>query len=461
MSKHNDHIDDESDDKSDIEIDSTELINNLEFCVIDLETTGGNLQKDKIIEIGLVKIQNCKIVQEMSYLINPEIPIPDFIQKLTSIRNDQIVKAPKIEEIIDPVLDFIGESILVAHNVSFDVPFFNAILKRLGKEKLKNNSLCTNLMTRFLIPNILNSNLGYMCRIFGIRHQKAHRALEDAKAAAYLLLTYLEIFKKKQIKKINHLYYPKNRYELDRYYLKNIASESKAVTEQQIFRELVNFQTPMSITLKGEKGVFLASMPILNAKSEIDFIRDMFITTPYKTMTIKMYGSFFEAITHFNNNFFKLSPTVQKKTLDHLCEEHKIEVNEKAIQNYEATDFLIVPHLIPEQFVIYPLGSLNSVSHNAELIFRLPGQKKKFVHFIFNNLKRIEQISKKSKKNMLHPEVTIFLNAFLTAKKSYPSSNYMFLKKEDFAVNEDQLVKNIQEKLNLVKSPFNYPKEHF
>ncbi len=62
---------------------------------------------------------------------------------------------------------------------------------------------------------------------------------------------------------------------------------------------------------------------------------------------------------------------------------------------------------------------------------------------------------------MLHPEVTIFLNAFLTAKKSYPSSNYMFLKKEDFAVNEDQLVKNIQEKLNLVKSPFNYPKEHF
>ena len=117
---------------------SYELINNLSFCVFDLETTGGNHHSDKIIEIGLVKVENFKIVDEIAFLVKPEVHIPEFIQKLTSIKDSDVDGAPVIEDVIDEILDFMGDSILVAHNTSFDIPFFNSVLKRLGKEELKN-----------------------------------------------------------------------------------------------------------------------------------------------------------------------------------------------------------------------------------------------------------------------------------------------------------------------------------
>ena len=130
---------------------SEQLINSLSFCVFDLETTGGNHKSDKIIEIGLIQIRNKKIVKEINYLINPEIPIPEFIQKLTNIRQVDVQTAPVISDVIEEIIEFMGDSILVAHNTSFDVPFFNSVLKRLNKPILKNKSLCTNLMTKYLI----------------------------------------------------------------------------------------------------------------------------------------------------------------------------------------------------------------------------------------------------------------------------------------------------------------------
>ena len=105
--------------------ESIELIKNLDFCVFDLETTGGNHKNDKIIEIGLVKIKNMKIVEQKNYLIQPEIKIPEFIQKLTSITPDDVKDSPLIEDVMDELLEFMGDTILVAHNTSFDVPFFN------------------------------------------------------------------------------------------------------------------------------------------------------------------------------------------------------------------------------------------------------------------------------------------------------------------------------------------------
>ena len=74
--------------------------------------------------------------------------------------------APKIDEVIEEILEFMGDRILVAHNTSFDVPFFNSVLKRLNIEQLENRSLCTNLMTKYMIPNLMNSNLNYMSKVF-------------------------------------------------------------------------------------------------------------------------------------------------------------------------------------------------------------------------------------------------------------------------------------------------------
>ena len=160
----------------------------------DLETTGGNQEKDGIIEIGLIQIDNLQITNKANYLLKPDIKIPDFIQKLTSIRNEDVKDCPKIDEVIEEILEFMSDRILVAHNTSFDVPFFNSVLKRLGKKELSNNSMCTNLMSKYLIPNLLNTNLSYMSKLFKISHGHAHRALDDAIATAELfnLLKYFQ-----------------------------------------------------------------------------------------------------------------------------------------------------------------------------------------------------------------------------------------------------------------------------
>ena len=241
---------------------SYDLINNLSFCVFDLETTGGNHKNDKIIEIGLVKVKDLKIVEHKNFLIQPEIKIPEFIQKLTSISEDDVKDSPKIEDSIDEILNFMGDSILVAHNTSFDIPFFNSVLKRLKKPELSNKSLCTNLMTKYLIPNLMNSNLNYMSKIFDISHNKAHRALDDALATANLLINYLQIYISKDIQKINHLYYPRNRYELDR------ANFKKGTPLDKIIEKLKTIKSPSLITLKGENGVIIYTIPYNNSKED-------------------------------------------------------------------------------------------------------------------------------------------------------------------------------------------------
>ncbi len=138
------------------DITSEQIIDDLSFCVIDLETTGGNHSKDKIIEIGMVKVKERKIVDEKSFLVNPETDIPDFIQNLTNISQKDVKDKPVIEDLIDEILEFIADDIIVAHNTSFDVPFLNGVLRRLKKDELKNKVICTNVMTKHLIPDILN-----------------------------------------------------------------------------------------------------------------------------------------------------------------------------------------------------------------------------------------------------------------------------------------------------------------
>src|SRR6187431_670319 len=128
---------------------SDELLRSLKFCVIDLETTGGNPETEKIIEIGMVRIENRKISEERSFLINPQKEIPDFVQKLTGIRKTDVEHSPLIEEVIDEIIQFIGNSILVAHNTSFDIPFLNGVLRKLKRPTMENKVICTNIMTKY------------------------------------------------------------------------------------------------------------------------------------------------------------------------------------------------------------------------------------------------------------------------------------------------------------------------
>lgn len=423
---------------------SYQLLNELSFCVFDLETTGGNHLHDKIIEIGLVKIENLKIVAQKSFLIKPEMHIPDFIQKLTSIKESDVNDAPLIEDVIDEILEFMGDSILVAHNTSFDVPFFNSVLRRMNRPELTNKSICTNLMTKYMIPNLLSSNLNYMSKIFNLKHQKAHRALDDTLASAELLLKYLSIFIHKNIHKVNSLYYPKNKFELDRINYK------KGTKISEILALVESLKTPMLITLKGNEGVVLFSFPTLSSPAETKYITQKIEETPFEILTIKMIGPFFQGLIEMSSYYSKLSETLQKETIEKLCEFHNIQLDavQLAMPIEFSHDFIIMNHLIPEQFIIYPLSSLH---HKMELVFRYPTHQNKLVQYINSKSARITQA--KLKKDHLAPMIHNFIAVYLQN-----STEYLLINRSSQKIVTTDLKEPLESFIS--KNPNNYDFPH-
>ncbi|MBC7712673.1 MAG: 3'-5' exonuclease [Rhizobacter sp.] len=389
---------------------SYDLLHSLTFCVFDLETTGGNHQHDKIIEIGLVRIKELKIVAQKSFLIRPEIHIPEFIQKLTSIKDADVANAPLIEEVIDEILEFMGDSILVAHNTSFDVPFFNSVLRRMDRPELLNKSICTNLMTKYMIPNLLSSNLNYMSKIFNLQHQKAHRALDDTMASAELLLKYLSIFIHKKISKVNSLYYPKNKFELDRINFK------KDMPLEPIIEQINSLTSPFLVTLKGVEGVVLFSMPSHGRVDEKQYIVDKIRNIPFEILTLKLTGPYFQGLIEMSSYFSKISDALEVETIKKLCEFNGIDY--KSVDHHTAedmpADFIIVNHLIPEQHVIYPLRALHQ---KLELVFRYPTHQNKLIQYINSKSARMGQ--GKMKRDHLNAMISNFLVQYLKTNHDF------------------------------------------
>ncbi|MFM8722252.1 MAG: exonuclease domain-containing protein, partial [Acidimicrobiaceae bacterium] len=105
-------------------------LRDVEFCVLDLETTGGSSEFEAITEIGAVKYRGGEEIGRFATLVNPLRAIPPFITVLTGITDSMVAGAPTIDETLGPLLEFIGDSVLVAHNARFDVGFINAALVR-------------------------------------------------------------------------------------------------------------------------------------------------------------------------------------------------------------------------------------------------------------------------------------------------------------------------------------------
>lgn len=437
-----------------------ELLKDLTFCVFDLETTGGNQKKDKIIEIGLVKVEKLKIVDKKNFLIDPEIKIPEFIQKLTSISQEDVTGKPIIDDKIQEILDFMGDSVLVAHNTSFDIPFFNSVLRRLDLPELENKNICTNIMTKYLIPNLMNSNLNYMSRIFGIEHTKAHRAMDDAEATATLLLNYLNIFISKNITKVNHLYYPRNRFELDRANFKKAPRYTGKRIVTDIEKKLDELKIPYMISLKGENGIILFALACQNdentSKEERKLIKHKLDNIDWKTATIRLFGPFVECLINYNSIFCKLSSDERAATMDFLWQLHfpsatpgSIRINEK-----ELGDFIIFNHLVPDQYVVYPHMALNQKSR---LIFRYPGHKKKLLQFLKSRIHKMNE--GKFKRGVFCQELKSFLDHYLLQSRFRHGGIFQFKKSLPHS-GQEQFVKELESFLAKNPNSYNYPKEY-
>nr|WP_330369357.1 PolC-type DNA polymerase III [Clostridioides mangenotii] len=164
------------------------------FVVFDIETTGFSNTNDKITEIGAVKIQDFKVVDRFSQLVNPEKDISYKIQELTGITNDLVKDKPTIDEVLPRFMEFIGDSVLVAHNAEFDTGFISEKCRQMGLD-YKSKSVDTLMLARVLLPELKRHRLNVVAKALGIQLLNHHRAVDDADATALIFIKFLEMLK--------------------------------------------------------------------------------------------------------------------------------------------------------------------------------------------------------------------------------------------------------------------------
>jgi DNA polymerase-3 subunit epsilon len=163
------------------------------FCVIDLETTGGSADRHGITEVGAVKLRGGECLGTFQTLVNPGQPVPPSITVLTGITQAMVLPAPPIEQVLPSLLEFAAGSVIVGHNVRFDVSFLDAALQRCGRPRLDNRRLDTCALARRLVRDeVPNCKLGTLAQHLRLSHQPDHRALHDALATGDLLHVLLE-----------------------------------------------------------------------------------------------------------------------------------------------------------------------------------------------------------------------------------------------------------------------------
>lgn len=159
------------------------------YVTVDLETTGNSFEKgDRIIQISIVIIEKGKIIDQYTSLVNPEKPIPAFIQELTGIDDQMVTVAPKFEEIADKVYTILEHSIFIAHNVKFDLGFLDRELKHAGKHHPVNLTLDTVELAKILLPCSPSYKLQDLSEQMSVVHNNPHQADSDALATAELFL---------------------------------------------------------------------------------------------------------------------------------------------------------------------------------------------------------------------------------------------------------------------------------
>lgn len=168
------------------------------YSIIDVETTGGKFNEEGITEIAIYKFDGNKIVDQFISLLNPEIPIQPFVQQLTGIHNKMLCNAPKFFQVAKRILEITDETILVAHNSSFDYRMLKIEFDRLGYQFII-PQLCTVNLSKKLIPEMESYKLGKLVKSLGIPLSNRHRAAGDAMATVELFKLLLIKDKNKEI----------------------------------------------------------------------------------------------------------------------------------------------------------------------------------------------------------------------------------------------------------------------
>ena len=174
------------------------------YCVLDLETTGFSFRTEKITEIGIMKIKNGEVLDEFSCFVNPEKPIPQRVVEVTNITDDMVKDAETIDKVFPKMLEFIGDSVLVAHNADFDIGFLKYNAGQLGYT-MNNTYLDTLRLAKELFPDYKKYKLGLIAENLGIKVEVAHRALDDVDTTVKVFNVMIDMLKEKGAKKIEDI----------------------------------------------------------------------------------------------------------------------------------------------------------------------------------------------------------------------------------------------------------------
>jgi len=172
----------------------------MNYAIIDVETTGGKYNEEGITEVAIHKFDGVDIVDSFISLVNPEKEIQPFVVNLTGINNNMLRSAPKFFEIAKRIIEIMDDSVLVAHNSSFDYRIIRNEFKRLGYD-FEIPTLCTVELSKKLIPDQESYSLGKLCRSIGIPVSDRHRANGDALATLKLFEILMQKDKEKLIVK--------------------------------------------------------------------------------------------------------------------------------------------------------------------------------------------------------------------------------------------------------------------
>ena len=174
------------------------------YVVFDLETTGFSPNTCKIIEIGAVKVENGVITERFSEFVNPQVPIPFKIEELTGIRDDMVMGAETIEEILPRFMEFCEGCVMIAHNAEFDMSF---IRKNCMDLDIPCNHTVgdTVAMARILLPALHRFKLDTVAKALKISLENHHRAVDDAECTAHIFVKFIEMLKERHIETLNDL----------------------------------------------------------------------------------------------------------------------------------------------------------------------------------------------------------------------------------------------------------------
>lgn len=166
-----------------------------DYVVVDVETTGLAAGIDELIEVAGIRVRNNEIIEELDQLIRPQHVVPFHIEELTHITNDMLQSCPTLQEVKDKILNFIGDDLILGHNVTFDIKFLIASLQALENR----DYIDTLKLSRRLHPEFSSHKLTDLVAHYKL-YQNTHRAIDDCRATKQLYDVYKEEFNQQLIK---------------------------------------------------------------------------------------------------------------------------------------------------------------------------------------------------------------------------------------------------------------------